>query len=178
MRRLTDEARIRSFMQMLGRSAPPDTRVYFTGGVSAVIMGWRASTIDVDAWFVPDSDEVLRLLPPLKERLEINVELAAPSQFVPELPGWQDRSLFIARECGASFFHYDFYSQALSKIERGHLQDLADVEKMMDAGLVEPARLRDLFETAADRLHRYPAIDPASLRRAVDRVLAGRTKQA
>ena len=40
-------------------------------------------------------------------------------------------------------------------------------------GLVEPARLAELFASVADRLHRYPAIDPAALRRALDEVVAG-----
>jgi hypothetical protein len=33
-----------------------DTRIYFTGGATAVLYGWRASTIDVDLKIVPDRD--------------------------------------------------------------------------------------------------------------------------
>ena len=95
MRRLAEADRIRSFMRALGASGPPETRVYFTGGVSAVLMGWRAATIDVDVSFVPDRDEVLRLLPALKNELDLNIELASPADFIPELPGWEDRSPFI-----------------------------------------------------------------------------------
>ena len=40
---------------------------------------------------------------------------------------------------------FDFYSQALSKIERGFEQDLEDVAAMLRDGLVEEARLKDLF---------------------------------
>jgi hypothetical protein len=71
-----------------------------------------------------------------------------------------------------SFYHYDFYSQALAKIERGHTQDGADVGHMLNTGLVRPGRLRELFEAIVPRLYRYPAIDPPSLRRALDRALA------
>src|SRR5207247_7982682 len=140
----------------------------FTGGASAVLLGWRPSTIDVDIEIVPERDEILRRLPALKEDLEINIELAAPSHFIPELPGWEDRSVFIAREGRVSFYHYDFYSQALAKIERGHAQDRGDVDAMLDGGLVEPARLRRLFEEIVPRLYRYPAIDPASFRRSLE----------
>jgi hypothetical protein len=174
MRRLAEAATIRRFMKALGAGVRAETRVYFTGGVSSVLMGWRAATIDVDVTFVPDRDEVLRLLPDLKNELELNIELAAPSQFVPELPGWEDRSPFIAREGLASFHHYDFYAQALSKIERGHVQDRSDVKAMLDAGLVQPVRLRELFEGIVDQLYRYPALDPATLRRALNQALAGR----
>ena len=172
MRRLAEADRIRSFMRALGKAAPPETRVYFTGGVSAVLMGWRAATIDVDIAIVPDRDEVLRLLPALKNDLELNVELASPADFIPELPGWEGRSSFVAQEGNASFYHYDFYSQALAKIERGHAQDRADVRSMLDAGLIDPARLRDLFQMVEALLYRYPAVDPATLKRALDVALS------
>ena len=148
--------------------------MYFTGGVSAVLMGWRATTIDIDLTFVPDRDELMRLLPALKDELEINVEMASPSHFIPELPGWEERSPFIATDGLVSFYHYDFYSQALAKIERGHAQDRADVEAMLNSELVQPERLRELFEQIAPQLYRYPAVDPATMRRAVDETLAPR----
>lgn len=174
MRRLAEEAGIRRFMRSLGAAAREETRVYFTGGVSAVLMGWRSATVDVDLTFVPDRDDLLRLIPALKDELQINVELASPSHFVPELPEWEARSLYIEREGKLSFFHYDFYSQALAKIERGHMQDQVDVRAMLDGGLVEPARLRELFASIVPNLYRYPAVDPASLSRAVEESLAGR----
>ncbi len=162
-------------MRSLGAGAREETRAYFTGGVSAVLLGWRTATIDVDVVFVPDRDELLRLLPGLKEELEINIELASPAHFLPELPGWEERSPFIAREGHVSFHHYDLYSQALAKIERGHAQDRADVQAMLDSGLVQPARLRELFEVIVPRLYRHPAVDPRSLRGALDEALGGRT---
>ena len=98
MRGLTERDGLRRFMQALGDAAATDTRVYFTGGACAVLLGWRASTIDVDLQLVPDRDDVLRAIASLKDRLQINVELVAPSHFIPELPGWETRSVFIARE--------------------------------------------------------------------------------
>lgn len=47
MRDLADEARIEQFMRALGRVAQIDGRVYLTGGATAVLYGWRQSTIDV-----------------------------------------------------------------------------------------------------------------------------------
>ena len=174
MRALADETRLRQFMKDLGAAAEDDGRVYFTGGATAVLMGWRASTIDADIRVVPESDAVFRAIPALKERLQLNVELASPSDFIPELPGWADRSPFIVREGRLSFHHYDFYSQVLAKVERGHTRDKADVAAMLDRGLVEAPRLRELFEAIVPRLVRYPAIDPPSFRRALDEALAAR----
>ena len=65
---------------------------------TAVLLGWRQSTVDVDIKVDPESDRLFRAFPQLKEKLHINIELASPDQFIPEVPGWQERSAFIARE--------------------------------------------------------------------------------
>ena len=97
----------------------------------------------------------------------MNVELASPPDFIPELPGWQERSPFIESHGLAHFHHYDFYAQALAKAERGEQKDLADVNAMVERGLVEPARAVELFLQIEPWLYRFPAIDPRSFRRRV-----------
>jgi hypothetical protein len=169
MRRLVDQDRLRQFMRVLAREARTPARVYLTGGASAVLLEWRATTIDVDLEIRPESDQLLRAIPKLKEDLEINVELASPGHFIPELPGWEERSPLIAREGVLSFHHYDFYAQALAKIERGHARDVVDVREMHARRLIEPARLMEFFAAIEPQLYRYPAIDPRTFRQAVER---------
>jgi hypothetical protein len=159
-------------MAALGREAERETRVYFTGGASAVLMGWRGSTLDADIEVVPESDALLRAIPRLKDELQLNVELASPAHFIPELPGWAERSPFIRRQGRVSFHHYDFYAQALSKLERGHAQDRGDVAEMLRRGLVVPAKLREMFAAIEPEIYRYPALDAARLRRALEESLA------
>lgn len=163
---------IQRFMKALGRSGRTNARIYFVGGVTAVLLGWRESTIDIDLKLVPEATEILKALPELKERLHINVELASPDNFIPPLPGWEERSGFITREGSVDFFHYDFYAQALAKIERGHTTDLLDVREMIDRGLVEPARLLEYFSRIEDQMYQYPAIDAKAFRAAVEHFLA------
>ncbi len=148
-------------MRAFGRIALEECRVYFTGGTTAVLLGWREATVDVDLRFIPELDELFRGIPEMKEHLKINIELAAPSDFIPEVPGWQDRC----------HFHYDPYSQALSKIERGHQQDLRDVESMLKSGLVKKQKLGELFNEIEPNLYKYPAIDPKSFSAAVNKVV-------
>lgn len=171
MRPPVDETRLRELARRLGRIANTPTRIYLTGGATAVLEGWRASTVDVDMRLEPDLDALLRELPALKNDLGVNIELASPPDFIPELPGWRDRSPFVFREGDVEVHHFDFYSQALSKIERGFGQDLDDVARMLDSGLVEPSKLRELYETIETELYRYPAIDPAAFRRKLSAVL-------
>ncbi len=63
------------------------------GGTTAVLMGWRASTIDVDFVMRPEDDALLRAIPSLKEHLRIDVEMACPADFIPVPPGWEDRGI-------------------------------------------------------------------------------------
>lgn len=73
MRGITTREKIAEFMREFGRHATRDTHVYFTGGATSVLMGWRDSTIDIDLRIDPELDELFRAIPALKERLEINI---------------------------------------------------------------------------------------------------------
>ncbi len=171
MRELADAARIRLFMQALGAEADAETRVYFTGGATAVLLGWRASTIDVDIMLVPERDTLLRAIPRIKESLRVNVELASPVDFIPVPPGWEDRSRFAAQEGNVAYYHFDLYAQALAKVERRHVQDVEDVATMIKMGLIDAERARQYFEAIAPELYRYPAVDPRAFRKAVEEML-------
>ena len=169
---LADAQRIQQLMRALGAEADEATRLYFTGGATAVLIRWRPTTIDVDIRLFPETDRLLRAIPHLKEQLQLNIELACPADFIPELPGWEDRSQYVASEGRLTAYHYDFYAQALAKIERGHSQDLQDVRAMLERGLIEPRMVRCHFDDIEPRLYRYPAIHPPSFRRAVEDMLA------
>lgn len=173
MRQDTNRERIERLMAELGSAVRSAGSVYFTGGVSAVLLGWREMTMDVDLKAEPEPAGFFEALPHLKDTLDINIELAAPDQFVPMLPGWQGRSRFIARHGPVSFHHYDFYAQALAKIERDHARDRHDVAQMLATGLIERVRLREFFEETEAQLIRYPAIEAATFRQRVLAVAAG-----
>ena len=170
MREIVDKARIEAFAAALARAATTETDVFLVGGTSAVLIGWRATTMDVDLAMRPESDAMLRAIPALKERLKINVEIASPDQFIPVPAGWEQRSPVITRIGHVTFRHYEFTAQALAKIERGHARDLADVDAMLARGLISGADVRRMFAQMEPELYRFPAIDPPSFRFAVDAV--------
>ena len=167
--------KVRALMRRLGRAARSEGRIYLVGGSSAVLMGWRETTVDVDLKLDPEPAGVFEAIALAKEALRINVELAAPDDFIPALPGWRERSRFIDRIGPIDYYHYDFHAQALAKIERGHEQDLSDVRAMGRIGLVRRTRLIELFESIEPLLVRYPAIDPPSFRDGVHRAARGIT---
>lgn len=159
-------------MRELGASVASEGRIFFTGGVSAVLLGWRETTLDVDLKADPEPVGFFESLPSLKEELDINIELASPDQFVPPLPDWLERCRSIARHGKLEFFHYDFYSQALAKIERAHARDRRDVAHMLESGLVQPQKLGELFSVIEPLLIRYPALDANELRSRVSAIAA------
>lgn len=171
MRKPVTAARLDEFMKKLGSGVSDAARVFLVGGASAVLLGWRDATTDVDLKLVPESNDILRKLPSLKEYLEINIELASPGDFIPELPGWQERSRFIRQEGKLTFLHYDFYAQALAKIERAHTTDLRDVQSLIKNKIIEPDRLLELFFEIEAFLYKYPALDPPSFRKAVESIV-------
>jgi len=173
MRAAADAAKIRELMREIGRRARGPGRVYLTGGATAVLLGFRESTIDVDVKLDPEPEGVFEVIAKLKDELELNVELAAPDQFIPPVPEWQARSLFIERHGQVDFFHYDLRAQALSKIERGHAQDVEDVRAMLAGGHVEREELRAAFAAIEPGVVRYPALDLETFRRKVRDALRG-----
>ena len=168
MRELADAARIRQFMDALGRAAEADGACYLTGGVTAVLYGWREATIDVDIALVPERESLLRAIPELKNELRINVELASPADFIPVPVGWEDRGVLVGREGRLTYYHFELLAQALAKLERAHAQDLEDVSAMVQRRLVDAGSALAYFERIEPELYRFPAIDPRAFRRRVE----------
>jgi hypothetical protein len=163
----TDRAKLERLMAAIGERASGSGVIYLTGGATALLFGWRQATIDVDIKPDPEPPGLFQAIATLKESLDLNIELASPDQFIPTLPGWRDRSIFIATYGPVSFYHYDLYSQALAKLQRGHARDLRDVDAMRSARLIEPETLAQLFYDIQPQLIRYPAIDAPTFERVV-----------
>jgi hypothetical protein len=112
MRRKVTVAGLREFMQELARAARSPGKVYFTGGATALLLGFREQTIDIDLKLDPEPEGAFEAIAALKNRLNLNVELASPDDFIPRAGDWRDRSRHIATIGAVEFFHYDFSLQA------------------------------------------------------------------
>jgi hypothetical protein len=173
MRRKVTVETLKQFMEELAASARSPGKVYFTGGATALLLGFREQTIDVDIKLDPEPQGVFDAMPELKNRLDLNIELASPDDFIPPTPDWRERSPLVAAIGQVQFFHYDLTLQALSKLERGYAQDLADVRNLVGAGHVTPEELRGRFAQIEPGLVRYPAIDPPRFKRSLEGFLKG-----
>ncbi len=56
MRRPVTAAHVEEFMKALGRGVTVPARIFFVGGATAVLLGWRDSTIDIDLKTIPDRE--------------------------------------------------------------------------------------------------------------------------
>jgi hypothetical protein len=165
MRRFVDREKLDEFMNRIGARATSPGTIYLTGGSTALLLGIRDQTIDIDIKLDPEPGGVFEAIAALKESLQLNVELASPDQFIPPLPGWKERSPHVATTGKVEFRQYDLYSQALAKIERGHEQDLADARAFLSKGVISAAELKRLFDAVRPDMVRYPAIDAADFER-------------
>jgi hypothetical protein len=174
VRELVDGERVRRLVAALGAAAEEEGVCYLVGGSSAVLVGWRGTTKDVDIKLVPDQDSVFRRIESLKRELRTSVETASPGDFIPLPAGWEERSPFVSREGLLTVRHFDFYSQALAKLERGHAPDLDDVAAMLRLKLIEPAELIRLFDEIEPELYRWPEIDPTTFRARLETAVRAR----
>lgn len=159
MRAPVDASKIRRLMQEIGRRSRGPGRVYLVGGASALLEGWRSSTVDVDLKLDPEPEGIFEAIGEIKNALDVNVELSSPDQFLPPLPSWRERSVFIERLGEVEFFHYDFRAQALAKLARGYDRDLDDVRAMRARELVSKDDLSNGLEAMRPDLTRYPMLD-------------------
>jgi hypothetical protein len=157
MRDNSGKKKIEDFITEISKHVKVPLSVYFNGGATAVMFRLRETTIDVDLYFEPDEMQMYKAIQLLKEELNMNIELAAPHDFVAPLSQWRERSLFITTKNKINFFHYDLYSQIISKVQRGWKQDLSDAQGFL--AQLESKLLIKLFKEAKPGFIKYPAVD-------------------
>jgi hypothetical protein len=158
-------------MERLAKASQSPGSVYFTGGATALLLGFREQTLDVDIKLDPEPKGAFEAIARLKNDLDLNIELASPDDFIPAGPNWRARSRHIATIGQLDFFHYDFSLQALSKLERGYAQDLEDVAHLLEHGFVTPAELRKVFDEIEPGLIRYPSLNSEQFKAKVEAFL-------
>lgn len=72
MRSPVNAETVRAVAAELGRLVPGPARIYLVGGATAVIEGWRASTVDLDLRAEPDG-VFFGHITAVKERLSVNI---------------------------------------------------------------------------------------------------------
>lgn len=166
-RRLVTKEVLEEFFEFLGKIPKSHSTFYITGGTTSVYFGIRAGTIDID--LAGDLDEIFSEIPRLKKKLNINIETAKPTDFVPPLEDEESRHILIGAFRKATFYHFDPYSQVFSKIVRAHGTDMVDAKAMIKRSMVDPTLLLEMVRRIpADRFARYTRLDRNAVEQAVE----------
>lgn len=165
-KRITKEI-IQSFMKSVGKVLKKRATLYLTGGSTAILYGFREGTIDID--IAGDMDELFSHISKMKERLQINIEMAKPTDFVPSLKDEKNRHILIGTFGKATFMHFDPYALAFSKIVRGHATDIADAKALMTSKLVDAKKLCAMVKRLSDHdFAKYPRLNRPAIEAAIE----------
>jgi hypothetical protein len=140
LRRSVDRALIEQFLHFVGERYRRPGRLFLVGGTTLVFEGLRQQTMDVDLVMEVanvDHNALIQVVRQAKQALDINVEEASPGDFIPLPAGHANRHVFIGTFGQVNVYHFDLYSTALSKIERGRRQDILDVILLLRAQRLE-----------------------------------------
>ena len=156
MRQRVGRQEIEQFLIQVGRTRQPG-RLYLTGGAALVHSGIRpGQTLDIDIQVTVDPANLTTQIAQLKHKLNINIEFASPSDFIPLPAQWDVRSQFIKRYDQVDVFYFDWYSIALSKMQRANRQDVVDVQLLVRQKLVDVTELDLLYEDVLNKIGRPP----------------------
>jgi hypothetical protein len=114
-----------------------------------VDLGLRSATLDVDYVAASENPRALqefeRLLPRLKDEIDVNVEPASPGDFMPVPRGVLERSRYVRNYGSVAVYHYHYPTLILAKAARGAERDLADIELLLRAGIVHWAAVEETW---------------------------------
>lgn len=164
MRPGVDKAAIESFLRQLGRTFRKRGRLYLVGGAALVHLGLRSGlTQDIDVQVGGANEgELIVAIQQLIQQMQINVEFASPGDFMPLPSQWEAHARYVGRYGQIDVFYFDFYSIALSKIERGNDRDIADVKLLVQQGVITLSELDAAYQEVLAQLGkgRYPRVTP------------------
>ncbi|MFN9173947.1 MAG: hypothetical protein ACK58N_05385 [Synechocystis sp.] len=67
MRSSVDPQKIEQLMEALGKEARGSGCIYFTSGASALLIGWRSSTVGIDIRLDPEPSGIFQAIAKLKQ---------------------------------------------------------------------------------------------------------------
>lgn len=150
------EQQIEQFLVQVGRTQQPG-RLYITGGAALVHRGIRAGrTLDIDIQITIDPANLMTQIVQLKQKMNINIEFSSPGDFMPLPQDWEARSEFVNRYGQVDVFYFDWYSIALSKMQRGNQRDVADVQLLVEQKFVGVRELDLLYQDVLNKIGNPP----------------------
>ncbi len=148
----------------MGRTFRKPGRLYLVGGAALVHAGVRSGftqDIAIQVGEVNEGDLIIGIQR-LTQQMQINIEFASPKDFIPLPLQWETHAQYVGRYGQIEVFYFDFYSIALSKIERGTTRDIEDVKLLVQQQRIALDELDGAYQEVLAQLGkgRYPKITP------------------
>src|SRR3954464_2817480 len=96
MRRKVTTETLQQFMKELAAAARTPGKDYLTGGATALLLGFRDQTIDIDIKLDPEPAGAFEAIAGLTNSLDVNVVLPSPDDFIPPAADGRERGRHIA----------------------------------------------------------------------------------
>ena len=161
-------ARIRAFLEALGREYRHPARILLVGGTTIVLKELRAHTVEIDLVVQVSNEhrtDLVEAIRRLKVSMDVSVEEVNPGDFIPLPRGHDTRTIFFGRFGEIEVLHFDPYSTALSKVARWTDKDIEDVLAMARSGLIEKRKLDECYRDILPRFGKESLKqDPASFK--------------
>jgi hypothetical protein len=156
MRQRVGQQEIELFLVELGRTRQSG-QLYLAGGATMVHRGIRpGQTFDIDIQITVDPANLTARIVQLKQQLNMNIKFASPADFMPLPAQWETRSQCIKRYGKMDAFYFDWYSIALSKMQRANRQDVIDVQLLVRQEFLDLVELDRLYQEVLSKIGRPP----------------------
>jgi len=160
MRQRVGREEIEHFLMEVGRTHQPG-RLDLTGGAALVHRGIRpGQTLDIAIQVTIDpanlTSQIAQLKLKMNINININIDIASPGDFTPLPTDWEARSEFIKRYDQVDVFYFDWYSLALSKMQRANRQDVLDIQLLVRQGCVDVNELDLLCQDVLNKIGHSP----------------------
>ena|SRR3989304_7429171 len=99
--------------------------------------------------------EFIECIRSISREMQIPVEQASPDEFLPLPSGYENRHRYIGRYGNLEVFHFDFYSVALGKLNRGTEKDFSDVTQMVQVGVIRFSELEGYLQEILPKLETF-----------------------
>ena len=99
--------------------------------------------------------EFIECIRSISREMQIQVEQASPDEFLPLPSGYENRHRYIGRYGNLEVFHFDFYSVALGKLNRGTEKDFSDVTQMVQVGVIRFSELEGYLQEILPKLETF-----------------------
>ncbi|NOH02378.1 MAG: hypothetical protein HND47_10725 [Chloroflexi bacterium] len=147
---------IATILNLFGQKVPPGSHITLLGGGALILLGNDRETLDID--FIGDDinpSELHRQIIQIAKENKILFDIVPLEHFIPLPAGSNERAIPIEQFGNLSVSVADPYSIALSKVDRGFVNDYDDILFLITNGHVNLNQLEKMVQEAVSKAGKY-----------------------